>query len=58
MNDPPTMQSIYGDETLSDILAVGDLAGGGGDDKIYGGDELSGTLRYFGGPGSDLISVG
>ena len=52
------MQSIYGDETLSDILAVGDLAGVGGDDKIYGGDELSGTLRYFGGPGSDLISVG
>ena len=58
MNDPPTMQKIYGDETFTDIMAVGDLAGVGGDDKIYGGDELAGTLQYSGGPGSDLISIG
>ena len=58
MVGPPSVQKIYGDESFIDITADGDLAGVGGDDKIYGGSNFMGTLQYAGGPGSDFISVG
>ena len=52
------MQKIYGDEAFINITADGDLAGVGGDDKIYGGSNFMGTVQYAGGPGSDFISIG
>ena len=56
-----TIHAIYGDESLSDILANPSLALVGGDDKIYGGNNLNGGMDsffYSGGPGSDFISIG
>ena len=55
---PPSVQKIYGDETAIAITADADLAGVGGDDKIYGGSDMQANIQYVGGPGSDLISVG
>ena len=50
---------IYGDYAAFEITANPDLAGVGGDDKIYGGNGLKiGSFQYSGGPGSDLISIG
>ena len=56
---PPSLHKVYGDETFVAISADADLAGVGGDDKIYGGsDILMGPTIYAGGPGNDLISMG
>ena len=56
---PPSAHKVYGDETFVAISADADLAGVGGDDKIYGGsDILMGPTIYAGGPGNDLISMG
>ena len=54
---------IYGDWNQSDIILDPELAGIGGDDKIYGGNgepdaPKVGTFQYSGGAGSDLISIG
>ena len=36
----PRLQKIYGDESTISIAADADLAGVGGDDKIYGGSDM------------------
>ena len=56
-----TIQKIYGDMTNFDVSADASLALVGGDDKIYGGNNLYGDtagFEYIGGAGSDLISIG
>ena len=34
------------------------MAAIGGDDKIYGGEGLTGAQSMFGGPGNDFVTVG
>lgn len=54
----PRQQKIYGDESNTSITANADLAGVGGDDKIYGGSDMLSNFIYAGGPANDLISLG